>query len=127
MNHERRHSYRRQHIPHVDLSIHLRQRDSRARTRAHSQVRGPPVAKLRIIRNTRRALIDPDWSTPLLAHHFEKVFALFERRSPRILSIANPLSVRANHHERQRFLRIRRREETAHWTTFRHANQPGAV
>src|SRR6185369_3367754 len=120
---ERGHAYRRQHVSHVDLRIHLRQRHSRARTRAHSQVRGPPVAKLRVVSHTRRALVDADWSTPLLAHHFEKVFALFERRSPRILGIANPLSVRANHHERQRLLRIRRREQTAHWATFRHADQ----
>src|SRR5678815_5500924 len=84
MNHERRHSYRRQHVTHVDLSVHLRQRHGRPGTSAHSQVSGPPVAKLRIVRHTRRALVDPDWSTPLLPHHFEKLLALFERRSPRI-------------------------------------------
>src|SRR6185369_8511079 len=96
-------------------------------TRAHSQVRGPPVAKVRIVRHTRRALVDADWSAPLLAHHFEKLFALFECWSPRILSIANPLSVRANHHERQRLLGIRRRKETAHRTTFRHTDQRRAL
>src|SRR5215216_2348660 len=113
MNHERWHAYRGQNVSHVDLSIHLRQRHRRSRTRAHSQVRGPPVAKLRIASHTGRTLVDADWSTPLLTHHFEKLFALFGGRSPRILSITNPLSVRANHHERQRFLRICRREETA--------------
>ena len=73
--------------------------------------------------NTRRAFVDPDWSTPLLAHHFEKLFALFCCRSPRILRVANSFRVRADHHERQSFLGIGRSEETAHWTTFGNAAQ----
>src|SRR5262249_40484916 len=81
----------------------------------------------RIVRDTRRAFLDPDWTTPLLAHHFEKLFALFGCRSPGILRIANPFRVSTDHHERQRLLRISGREETAHWPTFGNAAQRGTL
>src|SRR6185369_10040361 len=118
MNDERRHAYRRQHVAHINLGVHLRERDGSARARAHAQVSSPPVAELWIVSNTRRAFVNPDWPTPLLPHHFEKLFALFRCRTPRILCVANSFRVSADHYEREGFFRIGGSEEAAHWTTF---------
>src|SRR6185295_210521 len=106
MNDERRHTYRWQDVAHVDLCVHLRQRDGGSRTRPHAQVSGPPVAKLWIVSDAGRAFVNPDWSTPVLTHHFEKLFALFYCRTPRIFRVANSFRVRADHYQCERFLRI---------------------
>ena len=83
---ERRHADGRQHVAHVDLGVHLRQRHGRAGARAHAQVGRPPIAELPgRSRRARRALLDADRAAPVALHQLEEALALLRRRRPRVV------------------------------------------
>jgi len=127
MQHECRHAHGRQHVADVDLGVHARERQRGARARAHPQVGGPPLAECRVAGLRRRPRLDAHRAAPVLADFLEEVFAFGACRRPRVIRRPQPLGVGADHHERQRAIRVRGREEAAERSALRHAEQCRAL
>ena len=75
----------------------------------------------------RRALVDADRSAPLVEQPPAERVALLARRAPRVVVVAQPAGVAADHDERLGALRVGGREERAHRSALRHAEQHGAL
>src|SRR6185312_1764811 len=126
MNHECGHAYRRQHRTHVDLSIHLSQRERATRTRAHAEIRRPPFSKLRIVSFAWRPLLETHRLSPMRSNLFEEVLAMFGSWRPRIVVVANALGISSNHDHGERLLRISRGEQSTEWSSLRDSTQGGS-
>ena len=127
VEHERRHADRRQHVANVDLGVHPRQRHGGARARAHAQVGCPPLAERGIGGLRGRPHLDADGASPLGDHLVAERIALLARRAPRVVLVAQPPGVAADHHERLGLLRVRRREQAAQRAAFGDAQQDRAL
>ena len=126
MHDQRRHLDRRQDVADVDLGVHSRERDRSGRTRAHPQVRRPPVAKRPIAGDARRPGLDADRTAPALENLAAERFALLLRRRPRVVGRSQTPRVGADHDERFGLVRVRGGEKAAHRPAFGHAKQHGA-
>ena len=124
---ERRDVHRGQDVADVDLGVHLRQGERRAGARAHAEVGGPPLSEARVVGHGGRALFESDGAAPVAPYLLEEVLALFGRRRPGVVGVADALGVGAHHDERERLLGIGRREEAAHRAALGDAAERGAL
>ena len=123
MEDQRRDLNARQDAADVDLGVHPCQRDGRAGARAHPEVRRPPLAEGRIGGSRRRPLLDADRSAPFIDDLLTERVALFARRPPGVIGIAETPRVAADHDQRFGPFRVRRRKQAAHRAALGHTQQ----